>query len=135
MHIVVYFQILYNQKNRTSRVSNTKNHNTLSIPPIILSYTLSARLRLAATSTPSAGSHFVPGVTFWKTTLWFSSQSPHAVPSGEQTDFPGVGHVPSEEPGAEAGTGAAVLGLGGGGGGAGAVGAGGGGGGAAVVLG
>lgn len=79
----------------------------------------------------------MPGVTFWKTTLWFSSQSPHAVPSGEQTDLPGVGHEPSEAPGAEAGAGAAALGLGGGGGGAGAAGAGGrgGGGGAAVVLG
>jgi len=64
-------------------------------------------------------------------TFWFSSQSPHAVPSGEQTDFPGVGHVPVESPGTEAGV--AALGLGGGEAGIGVVA--GGAGGVAVVLG
>jgi len=63
--------------------------------------------------------------------LWFSSQSPQAVPSGEQTDFPGVGHVPVESPGT--GAGVAALGLGGGGAGLGVVA--GGAGGAAVVVG
>lgn len=66
-------------------------------------------------------------------TLWFSSQSPQAVPSGEQTDLPGVVHAPVEEPGA--GAGAAALGLGGGGAGIGVVVGAGGGGGAAVVVG
>lgn len=65
----------------------------------------------------------MPGVTFWKMTVWFSSQLPQAVPSGEQRDLPGVGHVPVEMPGAEAA--GAGLGLGGGGAGIGVGGAGG----------
>lgn len=44
-------------------------------------------------------------------TVLCSSHVPHAVPSGEQTDLPGVGHVPVVSPGIDGGAAGAVLGF------------------------